>query len=75
NNVRYQSGDGAAPLDAGPVKQAIADGHSRLGDGGRLVIRRSGTEPVIRVMAEGDDESLVAAVVESVCASIEAAAR
>ncbi len=74
-NVRYQAGDGAAPLDAGPVKQAIADGQSRLGDGGRLVIRRSGTEPVIRVMAEGDDESLVAAVVESVCASIEAAAR
>ena len=74
-NVRYRTGAGTAPLDAGPVKRAIADGKSRLGGDGRLVIRKSGTEPVIRVMAEGDDESLVAAVVESICTSIEAAAR
>lgn len=74
-NVRYRDGAGTAPLEAGAVRQAIADGENRLGEGGRLVIRKSGTEPVIRVMAEGEDESLVAAVVESVCASIETAAR
>ena len=74
-NVRYPAGGETAPLDAKAVKQAVADGARRLGDNGRLVIRESGTEPVIRVMAEGDDETLVAAVVDSICASIEAAAR
>ena len=74
-NVRYPAGCETAPLDAKTVKQAVADGARRLGDNGRLVIRESGTEPVIRVMAEGDDETLVTAVVDSVCASIEAAAR
>ena len=74
-NVRCPAGAAAAPLDAGPVRQAIAEGERRLGEGGRLVIRESGTEPVIRVMAEGDDAGLVAAVVDSICASIEAAAR
>ena len=74
-NVRYPAGGEAAPLDAKAVKQAVADGARRLGDNGRLVIRESGTEPVIRVMAEGDDETLVTAVVDSICASIEAAAR
>ena len=74
-NVRYPAGGATAPLDAQAVKQAVADGARRLGDNGRLVIRESGTEPVIRVMAEGDDETLVTAVVDSICASIEAAAR
>ena len=74
-NVRYPAGGEAAPLDAKAVKQAVAEGARRLGDNGRLVIRESGTEPVIRVMAEGDDETLVTAVVDSICASIEAAAR
>ena len=44
----------------------IEDARSRLGDGGRLVIRPSGTEPLIRVMAEADDPKLVEAVVNDI---------
>jgi phosphoglucosamine mutase len=69
-NVRF---NGGAPLDQDKVKAAIAAGESRLGAGGRLVIRKSGTEPVIRVMAEGEDESLVAEVVEEICEAVRAA--
>jgi phosphoglucosamine mutase len=58
------------PLDRRIVKEAIAVGEARLGNAGRLVIRRSGTEPMIRVMAEGEDADLVAAVVEDICAAI-----
>ena len=61
------------PLDRRVVKEAIAGGEARLGSAGRLVIRRSGTEPVIRVMAEGEDEELVVAVVEDICAAIRSA--
>ncbi len=46
----------------------IESGRARLGAGGRLVIRPSGTEPVVRVMGEGDDRDLVEAVVDDVCA-------
>ena len=70
-NVRYEAGD---PLDSASVKQAIEDGAADLGSGGRLVIRKSGTEPLIRVMAEGDDEALVTRVVEDICRAVEAAA-
>ena len=71
-NVRY---DGkAAPLDAKPVQAAIADAEARLSGTGRLVIRKSGTEPLIRVMAEGEDEALVAEVVESICEAVRAEA-
>jgi len=66
-SVRF--GDGR-PLDAPSVKDAIAGGESRLGDTGRLVIRKSGTEPVIRVMAEGEDEGLVATVIDEICEAI-----
>ena len=59
-NVTYLDG---APLEQAAVKLAIDSGRKKLGAGGRLVIRPSGTEPVIRVMAEGDDESLVHQVV------------
>ena len=62
-NVRFKSGK---PLDDEPVRAVIADATTRLGTGGRLVIRPSGTEPVIRVMAEGDDRGLVADVVDDV---------
>ena len=48
------------------VRRAIDDGKSKLGKSGRLVIRPSGTEPVIRVMAEGDDERLVKTVVSEI---------
>ena len=59
-NVRYKAGK---PLEKAAVKKAISAGRSRLGDNGRLVIRPSGTEPVIRVMGEGDDAKLVKNVV------------
>ena len=55
-----------AALENGQVKAVIADGEARLGKSGRLVIRKSGTEPVIRVMAEGDDATLVADVVDGI---------
>jgi len=70
-SVRF---NGADPLDHADVKAAIAAGQGRLGEAGRLVIRKSGTEPVIRVMAEGDDEALVAQVVGEICHSVEHAA-
>ncbi len=62
-NVRYKSGK---PLEEKQVVEAIKEGKSRLGDTGRLVIRPSGTEPLIRIMAEGDDEVLVRAVVNDI---------
>ncbi|MGF1641334.1 MAG: phosphoglucosamine mutase [Rhodospirillales bacterium] len=70
-NVRYDDG---RPLENEIVIRAIAEGEKRLGGHGRLLIRESGTEPVIRVMAEGDDEELVGAVVEEICGVIRAAA-
>ena len=63
-NVRYSDG---APLEADAVKKAIKAGETALGDNGRLVIRKSGTEPLIRVMAEGDDSDLVEKVVGDIC--------
>ena len=70
-NVRYKAG---RPLDDDKVRAVIADATARLGGGGRLVIRPSGTEPVIRVMAEGDDRDLVATVVDDVVEVITKAA-
>jgi phosphoglucosamine mutase len=66
-NVRYRSGK---PLDDAGVRSAIEDATRRLGEAGRLVIRPSGTEPVIRVMAEGDDRALVETVVDDVVGAI-----
>ncbi|TJW89724.1 MAG: phosphoglucosamine mutase, partial [Mesorhizobium sp.] len=57
---------GGKPLEEALVKAAIEDGRHRLGQAGRLVIRPSGTEPLIRVMAEGDDQQLVEAVVNDI---------
>jgi phosphoglucosamine mutase len=67
--------DGAQPLDVIEVKHAIRAAEAALGSAGRLVIRKSGTEPVIRVMAEGEDESLVLKVVDEVARAIREAAR
>ena len=71
-NVRFRPG-GADPMEAAPVRAAIRDGEARLSGRGRILIRRSGTEPLIRVMAEGDDEALVREVVSSIVAEVSAA--
>ncbi|CFX00266.1 phosphoglucosamine mutase [Candidatus Filomicrobium marinum] len=70
-NVRFASGK---PLEDERVKTAIEKAQTRLGNTGRLVIRPSGTEPVIRVMAEGDDEQLVGTVVGDICEAVRVAA-
>lgn len=70
-NVHYNGGD---PLDAESVKAAIAEGDARLAASGRILIRKSGTEPLIRVMAEGEDVGLIESVVDDVCAAVEEAA-
>ena len=70
-NVRYS---GAGPLEAETVKKAIASGEKRLGGSGRLLIRKSGTEPLIRVMAEGDSEELIGQVVDDIVGAIEQSA-
>jgi phosphoglucosamine mutase len=69
-NVRFKGGD---PLEDDKVKAAIKAGETKLGKKGRLVIRKSGTEPLIRVMGEGEDAGLVKAVVGDICAEIEKA--
>jgi phosphoglucosamine mutase len=70
-NVKFKSGK---PLDDAHVKAAIADATARLGNWGRLVIRPSGTEPLIRVMAEGDDGQMVTRIVDELCGVIAKAA-
>ncbi|MEO1648972.1 MAG: phosphoglucosamine mutase [Pseudomonadota bacterium] len=70
-NVRFSGG---TPLEAESVKSAIASAESQLQGNGRLVIRPSGTEPVIRVMAESDDADHVERIVDSVCDAVSAAA-
>lgn len=69
-NVRYKGGD---PLGDAGVKAAIKAGEEKFGKTGRLVIRKSGTEPLIRVMAEGENNTLVKAVVDDICAAVEKA--
>ncbi|MEM6535833.1 MAG: phosphoglucosamine mutase [Pseudomonadota bacterium] len=69
-NVRYGAGD---PLDTDSVKKAITDAETRLAKAGRLVIRKSGTEPLIRVMAEAEDGDLMDAVIEDVAEAVRAA--
>jgi len=71
-NVRF-TGAGK-PLEHASVKAAIAAGEAQLNSGGRLVVRASGTEPLIRVMAEGDDAQLVAQVVREIAGAVKSAA-
>ncbi len=71
-NVRFAAG--ATPLDQDAVKRAITDGEQKLNGSGRVLIRKSGTEPLIRVMAEGEDPALVEAVVDSICEAVKQAA-
>ncbi|MEM8799601.1 MAG: phosphoglucosamine mutase [Pseudomonadota bacterium] len=63
-NVRY--GD-TEPLSDNRVIEAIRDAERRLGNAGRVLIRKSGTEPLVRVMAEGDDHALVEQIVDHIC--------
>ncbi len=71
-NVRYAKEK--RPLDDASVKAAIGDAEKTLSSSGRLLIRKSGTEPLIRVMAEGDDEKKITKIVGDLCAVIEKAA-
>jgi phosphoglucosamine mutase len=71
-NIPYANG---APLEHDAVRTAIDAGKARLGRGGRLVIRPSGTEPVIRVMAEGDNEDIVHQVVGDIAEAVRRAAQ
>ncbi|MDD9911236.1 MAG: phosphoglucosamine mutase [Ahrensia sp.] len=70
-NVRYSQGE---PLENNKVIDCIEEARQRLANSGRLVIRKSGTEPLIRVMAEGDDEALVGQVVDDICSTLRSAA-
>jgi phosphoglucosamine mutase len=70
-NVRFSGGK---PLDNARVKGAIANAEAELVGRGRLVIRASGTEPLIRVMAEGDDEAQVHRLVDMICETVKEAA-
>jgi phosphoglucosamine mutase len=70
-SVRFS---GPSPLSDLRVREAQAEAEARLASIGRLLIRESGTEPVVRVMAEGEDEALVARIVAELCETIAAAA-
>lgn len=67
-NVRYA---GDTPLDKETVQDAISNGSEKLSGSGRVLVRASGTEPLIRVMAEGDDQALIESVVNDICSVIE----
>ncbi len=70
-NIRYTDKD---PLEAASVKAAIADGEAALQANGRLLIRKSGTEPLVRVMGECEDATLLRRVVGDIAAAVKAAA-
>src|SRR6202453_4775196 len=67
-NVRFRKG---SPLDDARVKSSIDAAKAKLGEKGRVLVRKSGTEPLIRVMAEGEDEKTVRAVVRAIAGAIE----
>ncbi|MEO5612732.1 MAG: phosphoglucosamine mutase [Sphingomicrobium sp.] len=69
-NVRFSGG---APLDTNAVKARIAAAEKELKGHGRLVIRKSGTEPLIRVMAEGDDPAQIERLVDDICEAVASA--
>ena len=72
-NVRYQAGQ--SPLEIPAVQASIANAEAQLNGKGRLLIRKSGTEPLIRVMAECEDTALLEETVDTVVASVEKATR
>jgi len=69
-NVRFKAG--TDPLGADSVKKAIADGEAKFGETGRLLIRKSGTEPLVRVMGECESKTLLTTVVDDICAEVSA---
>ena len=69
-SIRFK---GRSPLGLSPVVRAIRDAEAALERTGRLLIRESGTEPVVRVMAEAEDAALVMRVVDELCSVIEEA--
>jgi phosphoglucosamine mutase len=71
-NVRFS---GTSPLRLETVRRDISAAEARLNGSGRVLIRESGTEPLIRVMAEGEDEAMVSEIVDELCAVIAEAAR
>jgi len=71
-NVRF---NGAAPLENDRVREIIDLSERTLGNAGRLLVRKSGTEPVVRVMAEGEDAALVGQVVDNIVETIEQVSR
>jgi phosphoglucosamine mutase len=71
-NVRYAKG--RQPLEADCVQNAIAEGEKELGKSGRLLIRKSGTEPLIRVMGEAEDEAQLDRIIGSICDAVETVA-
>jgi phosphoglucosamine mutase len=70
-NVRFKGG---APLDDDRVKSVIASAEAEIDGTGRLLIRKSGTEPLIRVMAEGEDHAQIERLVDSICDAVAEAA-
>jgi phosphoglucosamine mutase len=70
-NIRFRNG---APLEDARVKSQIDEGTARLNGKGRIVIRKSGTEPVIRIMAEGEDARELREIVRSIASSVRDAA-
>jgi phosphoglucosamine mutase len=74
-NVRVAPGAKADVIDAGPVRDALAAARALLGDDGRINLRPSGTEPLVRVMVEAEDEGLVERLAREVAATVESAAR
>ena len=71
-NVRFAHGK---PMEHVKVKAAIAEAESRLNGAGRVLVRASGTEPLIRIMAEGDDEKLVRQLVSDIAGAVRSAAQ
>jgi phosphoglucosamine mutase len=67
-NVRF--GKGKAPLDEASVQRVIAEGEARMAGRGRLVIRKSGTEPLVRIMGECDDPALLSTVIGEIEAEV-----
>ena len=70
-NVSFK---GQKPLEQDAVKKAIENANKRLDGTGRIIVRESGTEPLVRIMAEGEDKTLIQGIVDELCAAVQKAA-